>query len=52
LIVFGRGRPDEVALMRQDLTSMIAFLMRLDAKVEQILFCFDIDDGEEEETEN
>jgi hypothetical protein len=44
---------NELTLMREDLASMIAFLMRLDAKVDGLLDYFGIDDaGEAEETDH
>ena len=47
--VLGRRNSEELSLVRQDLSSVIVFLMKLDARVDELLIYFDIDDGEEEE---
>lgn len=47
--MLGRRNSEELSLVRQDPSSVIVFLMKLDARVDELLIYFDIDDGEEEE---
>ena len=47
--MLGRDWSSEFGAIREDVSEMIVFLMRLDAKVERILSHLGIDNGEEEE---
>jgi hypothetical protein len=46
--VLRRTRGDDLAGIERELRSLIVFVMQLDAKVEQLLAHFGLDDGEEE----
>ena len=50
--MLGRDNSEHLELIRGDIRSTIVFMMELDAKGEAILDHFDIDYGNEQETED